>query len=166
MSEQRKNVWIHPFQTGLLVRIGAYCLLYQVIAWVFFALCDYINAAIAFIGADAPFFSTVLGRTLMTLLVLVPILALDAVRFAHRLVGPLYRVRKTIQAVAAGEPVTLVQLRRGDLLVELQDDFNEMLITLQQQGLVLLKAPGGAPVNAETPQAVASTPAAAAHPGS
>ena len=64
----------------------------------------------------------------------------DAIRFAHRLVGPLYRFRKTMQAIAAGEQVAPVQLRKGDLLVGFQDDFNEHALgILEKQGYVLSK---------------------------
>ena len=42
--------------------------------------------------------------------------------------------------MAAGEPVALVQLRQGDLLLDFKDDFNAMLKHLQQQGYVVLKA--------------------------
>ena len=165
MKEYRKKLWIHPFQTGLLVRIIVYCLVYQVAAWAFFVLCEQIKFGLAAIGAEWPLLSSNFFRTLLTLVVLVPPLTLDAVRFAHRLVGPLYRFRKTVQAMAAGEPVALVHLRKGDLLLDFQDDFNAMLKHLEQQGYVLLKAPG-APLNAETPQAVGSMAPGAAHPGS
>jgi nitrogen fixation/metabolism regulation signal transduction histidine kinase len=102
-------------------------------------------------GVQLGFLSKLSVRSVVALLTLVPPLTLDAVRFAHRLVGPLYRFRKTIQAVAAGEPVGLVQLRRGDFLTDLKDDFNAMLRRLEQNGFVLLKAP-------ENPQAVESMP--------
>jgi hypothetical protein len=164
MSEQRKHIWIHPFQTGLLIRIAAYCVLYQVAAWALFSLFEYFDAGIKTLGAQSTLVSNVPLRTLLILLFLVPPMAVDALRFAHRLVGPLYRVRQTIQAIAAGEPVALVQMRKGDLLFDLQDDFNLMLGTLEQQGYVVLKAPG-APVNSETPQAARSVPAAAPNPG-
>src|SRR5438046_2025257 len=43
----------------------------------------------------------------------------DAVVFTHRIVGPLYRFRKVIQAITAGEELTLIKLRQGDLLLEM-----------------------------------------------
>ena len=45
-----------------------------------------------------------------------------------------------MQAVAAGEPVALVNLRERDLLVDFKDDFNAMLERLEKQGYVLLKS--------------------------
>jgi hypothetical protein len=63
----------------------------------------------------------------------------DAVRLSHRVVGPLYRFRKTIQAITAGEEVERVSLRKDDFLQELKDDINEMLRVLQERGAVQIK---------------------------
>lgn len=159
MKEQRKRIWIDPFQTGLIVRIVVYLVAFQAVAWAFFALCDQVNVAFATRGAEVSYLRGGLARNLLSLLILVPPLTLEAVRFAHRLVGPLYRFRKTVQAIAAGERVALVQLRKGDLLLDFKDDFNAMLRRLEQQGYVLLKAPEPA-VNGEVPQpAGGATPA-------
>jgi nitrogen fixation/metabolism regulation signal transduction histidine kinase len=73
------------------------------------------------------------------LLVLVPVMAWDAIHFSHRLVGPLVRFRRTIQAIGAGEAVRPIKLREGDYLTELRDDFNQMLDHLQKQGVPVLK---------------------------
>jgi hypothetical protein len=135
-----------------------------VTAWAFFCFCEQINGAFAVAGLEAPLLKDTLVRNLLALLILVPPLTVDAVRFAHRLVGPLYRFRKTIQAIAAGEQVALVQLRRGDLLVDFQNDFNAMLEHLEQQGYVLLKKPEPA-VNAETLQMASDMAPAKSHPG-
>ena len=56
--------------------------------------------------------------------------------------GPIYRFRKTIQAVTAGEPVRLIKLREGDYLLEMKDELNALLTFLQQRGLVTLVEPG------------------------
>jgi hypothetical protein len=153
MKEHRKRIWIDPFQTGLLLRIAVYLLVYQLVVWAFFAFCEKINHDLASIGVEWPFLTSSVVRMVLALVILVPPLVLDSVRFAHRLVGPLYRFRKAIQAVAAGQPVALVQLRKGDLLVDFQDDLNRMLKTLEEKGLVLLQAPGAA-AKAESKEAV------------
>jgi hypothetical protein len=142
MKEQRKRIWIDPFQTGLLTRIAAYLLICQLVIWGFYAFCDQINRVLDAMGVEGPFLTSALGRTLLAFLILVPPLAVDTIRFAHRLVGPLYRFRKTMQAIAAGEPVALVRLRRGDQLVDFQDDFNAMLRALEAKGMILVKAAG------------------------
>jgi hypothetical protein len=141
MKNLRKRIWIDPFQTGLLVRIALYCILYQVVICTFYTFCDQLDKGSAAMGVPLQLFSSPFTRSVLTLTLLVPPLAWDAVRFAHRLVGPLYRFRKTIQAIAAGEPVSLINLRDGDYLMDLKDDFNAMLQQLEQQGYVLVKKP-------------------------
>jgi hypothetical protein len=163
MKHQRKRIWIHSFQTGLLIRIAGYCVLCQVAAWAFVAVGEQINATFQQLGVESPLFSNPLLRILLPLLVLVPPFVLDAIQFAHRLVGPLYRFRKTIQAIAAGEPVALVNLRKGDQLMDFKDDFNLMLKALEQKGLIVLQAPA-ASATAATPAAAGSLTPAAAHP--
>jgi nitrogen fixation/metabolism regulation signal transduction histidine kinase len=137
--------------------------MYHVVAWSFFALCETADKCVTTLGVQHSFLSSSSFRSIVALLTLVPPLTLDAVRFAHRLVGPIYRFRKTVQAIATGEPVSLVQLRRGDFLTDFRDDFNAMLRRLEQNGFVLLKAPENSqaietipPVNSMAPTAVGS----------
>lgn len=141
MKEARKRIWIDSFQTGLLIRIVAYCVLYQVASWAINLLFELINGGFRALGAESYVYSSVLVRSVLTLLVLVPPLTLDAIRFAHRLIGPLYRFRKTIQAITAGEPIPLVHLRKNDMLMDLKDDFNAMLRHLEQIGAIVIKTP-------------------------
>jgi hypothetical protein len=141
MKNLRKRIWIDSFQTGLLLRIVLYCILYQVIICTFYIFCDQLDKSSAAMGVPLQLFSNTFTRSVLTLVLLVPPLAWDAVQFAHRLVGPLYRFRKTIQAMAAGESVSPIQLRKGDYLMDLKDDFNAMLQQLEQQGYVLVKRP-------------------------
>jgi hypothetical protein len=141
MKEHRTRFWIDPFQTGLLVRIAIYLLVYQFAIWAFLTFCDRLSTTVEATGASWPFLASGYWRTALAFLLVVPPLAVDAIRFAHRLIGPLYRFRKTIEAVAAGEPVSLVHLRKGDLLIEFQDALNGMLRTLESKGVVVIEAP-------------------------
>ena len=76
---------------------------------------------------------------IVCILILVPVMAWDAIRFTHRLVGPMVRFRATMQAIARGEPVRPIKLRDGDYLDDLRDDFNKMLEELQKRGVPVLK---------------------------
>ena len=60
-------------------------------------------------------------RILVSVLLLGILFILDAVKLTHRVVGPLYRFRKTIQALAAGEEVDPVTLRKDDFLQEMKE---------------------------------------------
>ena len=139
MRDERTKVWIDVFQTRLMVRIGVYLVLFVVCL-----------ANLLFIGrllAEGPGnpleqYARVFvdyAPAFLCLAALLPILAWDALRFSHRLVGPLVRFRKAMQDLAAGEPVRPIRLRDGDFLLGMRDDFNTMLEALQRQGVPALK---------------------------
>src|SRR5258708_5583519 len=120
----------------------------------YFVLYQLAICAVYFIDARLGTLGGAVGETASSFgFVLTPVVALglglvfiyDAAKLSHRIVGPLYRVRKTIQAVAAGGEVDLVVLRKGDYLLELRDDLNEMLRALEQRGAITIKAPAAGP---------------------
>jgi hypothetical protein len=139
MREERKKIWVDSFQTKLFIRIGVYWLIYQVALLNFLFVWrllkegtgDPLEQYVRFLQEFYP--------ALICFVLVVPILAWDAVRFAHRLIGPIWRFRKTMQEVAAGQPVRPIKLRDGDFLLEMRDDFNGMLDALQRQGVPVLK---------------------------
>jgi sensor histidine kinase YesM len=139
MSEERKKVWVDPFQTKLSLRIGGYLVVFFVV------FCNFLFAWKMWdegpIDPAQQFLDTIRANlpVIICLLVLVPVMAWDTIRFSHRLVGPLVRFRKTMQAIADGEAVQPIKLRDGDYLTELRDDFNKMLEELQKQGVSVIK---------------------------
>lgn len=46
---------------------------------------------------------------------------------SHKIAGPIYKFEKICNSIAKGDLTQRVYLRRGDLLVDLQKSFNEML---------------------------------------
>jgi hypothetical protein len=139
MRDERNKVWIHTVQTKLFLRMGGYWLITQVGLWNLVFVWrllqegpgDPLEQYVRVLSDFAP--------VLVGSLVLLPVLVWDCVRFAHRVVGPIYRFRKTVQAIAAGDPVRPVRLRQGDFLAEMRDDLNRMLEALQRRGLPVLK---------------------------
>ena len=139
MKEKRKHIWISKFQTNLLIRIAAYCLIYQLaLSFIVFLLDVYrqmLEGGLSWRAVEFPN----LMPSLIGFAVLIPILTWDGVRFAHRIVGPLYRFRKTIQALTNGETVKPIKLREKDMLKDLAADFNNMLQTLERSGVSVLE---------------------------
>jgi len=137
--DQRQRIWVDQFQTRLTLRIGAYLALFLVV------LINFLFAwRLAVEGVDnlGEQFLRMLRDYLpvgVCLLLLVPVMAWDAIRFTHRLVGPLVRFRTTMQTIADGEPVRPIRLREHDYLTDLRDDFNRMLESLQRRGVPVLK---------------------------
>jgi methyl-accepting chemotaxis protein len=138
-DQQRYKVWVDRFQTRLTLRISAYLGVFLVVLFnLLFGWRLWVEGS-----GDVwdQFKRTSLDYlpVLGCLLVLMPVMVWDAIRFTHRLVGPLVRFRRTMQDVAKGEAVRLMKLREGDYLTDLRDDFNVMLEALQRRGLPILK---------------------------
>jgi sensor histidine kinase YesM len=135
LRNKRKKVWIDRFQTRLLLRIILYFVLYQAAVWSLFALeRAFLGSLAGGLGEAGAVYGTYFA--VLTVFILGYLFILDAVRFTHRLVGPLVRFRESIKAVAAGKNVDLVILRKEDFLQELKDEFNEMLRALEERGAV------------------------------
>jgi hypothetical protein len=139
MHEERKKVWISTIQTKLFLRTCFYWLIYQVTLWNLIFVWRLLQE-----GPGNPLeqymrFLSDFAPAVLVSLALLPILAWDAVKFGHRVVGPLYRFRTTMQSITAGEAVAPVRLRDGDLLQDMRDDFNAMLESLQKRGVEVLK---------------------------
>lgn len=139
MKEERKKVWIDFFQTGLFIRVGIY--------W-FIAMITLMNLLIMWrlIYEDpgnpfeqVPRVLKDFYPALIVFMALFPVIAWDAVKFAHRLVGPLVRFRQTLRDLTEGKPVQLIKLRKDDLLKDMRDEFNAMLEALQKRGVPVLK---------------------------
>ncbi len=139
MAEERKKVLVDPFQSRLTLRIAGYLVVFFVV---------FTNLLFAWKmldeGPTAPWAQFI--ETLQTnvpvfvlLLVLVPVMAWDSIRFSHRLVGPLVRFRQAIRDLTAGSQVRPIKLRDGDYLIEMRDEFNAMLEELQKRGVPVLK---------------------------
>lgn len=59
------------------------------------------------------------------------LMLLISVFVSHRFAGPIYRFEKSAQIVAGGDLTHRVSLRTGDELMELQEEFNGMIASLQ-----------------------------------
>ena len=138
-SEGRKKVWIHAYQTRILVRVGCYWLIYLVALWNLLFVWRMLVEGPGNLLEQYGRFLRDYYPPLVLFIVLLPVAAWDAVKFAHRVVGPLVRVRQAFQDVAAGKAVRPIRFREGDYLHELRDDFNAMLEALQRRGVAVLK---------------------------
>jgi hypothetical protein len=142
VREKRKKIWIDRFQFYLAARLATYFVLYQVALWALYFIDARLNALGESVGQTAAAYGFYLTPVMTLGLGLLFIY--DTARLTHRVVGPLYRFRKTIQAVTAGGEVPIVGLRDGDYLLEMRDDFNEMLRALEARGAITIKEPAGA----------------------
>jgi hypothetical protein len=138
VKEQRKKIWIDRFQTILFLRIAFYFIFYQVAVWSVVIINSRLSSALDQMLGPGGSWSCFLVLTVSVVLVGF-LFIYDAVVFCHRIVGPIYRLRKAIRAINAGEEQAPMTLRKTDYLQDLKDDFNEMLQVLEQRGANVLK---------------------------
>lgn len=137
MHEKRKKIWIDRSQTLLSMRIAGYFLLYQVAVWSMVSIEATLRSMMAQIRGDGVT-GGFLWIAVAAILVLSVLFIYDAIRFSHRIVGPLVRFRHVCRAIRDNETVPLVQLRQGDLLGDFRDEFNEMLRALEERGAITI----------------------------
>jgi hypothetical protein len=157
MRNLRRKIWIDGVQTRLAVRIVLYFLFCQIVLGLGVVIAREVTRITALAFGE--------GQTgleyfiqLIVPLSFAAVISYDAIKFTHRLVGPMYRFRKTIEAVTAGGEVELIRLRKGDFLIDVRDEFNEMLRELERRGAIAIKG-NADPLAAATP---AKEPAAVA----
>lgn len=68
------------------------------------------------------------------MLLILPAIVLCVVLISHRIAGPIYRIRRTLKALARGEFGDPVVLRKRDELKDLANDVNEL--AAKYQGLI------------------------------
>ena len=107
MREERKKVWVDEFQTKLLWRCFSYWALYTLALWNLLFVWWLVQQDAGNPVDQLVEFSAQFYPALIAFLVAFPVLAYDALKFSHRLVGPLYRFRTAMQLRAAGLRVDL-----------------------------------------------------------
>ena len=132
-SQPRRKVFIdRPIQTALLLRATLYwavCLLVQVLMIAFFAV---VTSSPDTFYANLDELWAHLRLSLVAAALVLPLLLIDIVKLSHRWVGPVFRLRTSLQALSRGEPVTPIRFREGDFWQELAGDFNVISAELAQ----------------------------------
>ena len=62
-----------------------------------------------------------------------------AIYLSHRVAGPLYRLKQSMQQVGAGDLSILIKFRATDELQDLKDEFNEMVNNLRERVKIQLR---------------------------
>jgi methyl-accepting chemotaxis protein len=70
---------------------------------------------------------------LVELLVAIPVVFIMGIRQSHRIVGPMNRLKQTLQAIGSGDFSQRITLREGDALEELARSINAMAEELQKR---------------------------------
>ncbi len=139
-----------PVQFRLLGRLAAYLVVYTItLLHISFAVEVFEKIVLADDGplvADLYLDYLVRQKSLLIGMVLIlPVLLYDLLKFSHRIVGPLYRCRRWMLDMAAGKPVREFVPRKNDLMTELFAAFNVLIKACNDR---VTTAPGATPPSA------------------
>ncbi len=70
------------------------------------------------------------GPFLLVMLFMLPVFVMDAVKLSHRFAGPVFSLRRAMQAVVAGEKPRKLKFRQSDFWQDLAEDYNGLLSKL------------------------------------
>ena len=79
-----------------------------------------------------PLLADAMKLDLVKLVIFLGIMGIVTVFVSHRWAGPIYRFERSAEIVSTGDLAHRVSLRTGDDLMELQDEFNAMISSLQR----------------------------------
>ena len=78
-----------------------------------------------------PFVDNIQRQLLVAFMLYSGIIAIISLFISNRIAGPVFRFEQSALVVGSGDLTHRVRLRGGDELVELQDEFNDMVASLQ-----------------------------------
>ncbi len=141
-SRPRRKSFVNARIQGRIIgRIAAYWVLYHLVLWLGLFVYRFAQhrAAVA-AGAELMSirdlyhqFASEYYPMLFCACLILPLFMIDFVRLTHRIAGPLVRFRIALVQLMQGHRVNEVELRKGDLLTEFQQAFNEFLIFYNRQ---------------------------------
>lgn len=161
-KKMRKKRFVDPKVQGMLLRHAArYWFMalavvggVTVMGWVF------ISPGIGVLVQSRAHLGSLLSAMAVAVgvaVLLLPIALIDLIRVSSRFVGPMHRLRKSMQRAAAGERVDSIKFRDGDVWEEFADAFNALNERLQK--LEDQVNPGRAQQSDETKPAAEREPA-------
>ncbi|MFO0930240.1 MAG: hypothetical protein U0736_24970 [Gemmataceae bacterium] len=130
---RRSRLWVNSgFQGRLLVRMVGYFLVYTFVVlhvgFVFEAASNFVEDGVhkgfgqlyrEFLSRQAPL--------LFALVLTMPPLLYDMLKFSNRVAGPLFRCQRVMGEMADGKRVDEFHPRKGDLMTELFQAFNRLI---------------------------------------
>lgn len=125
----------HDVQGGLLNKAAWYWLLslaifgsLNVIGWIFIA--PGVDVLVRIRELLPSFFGVLIVAMLSSLIVL-PVLLHDLAKYTNRFAGPVFRLQRNLEALAAGKTVQPLSFRAGDHWHDLANAFNQVAARLE-----------------------------------
>jgi len=132
MLKTRKRYFIHPgIQGAVAVRLIAQWALFVGATCVVSLGLQLLLEPLASWPDRLAQLRTSVGAFAIVSLCLVPILVRDAIRFSHRVVGPIVRLQSELRKADEVTELRPVKLRQNDFWQDLADDYNDFVERLQ-----------------------------------
>jgi hypothetical protein len=90
------------------------------------------------------------GPAAVASLLVLPLVIIDCVRLSNRFAGPLYRLRRELRRLGAGETVKPIHFRDGDFWLEFADEFNAVAKRVEQLNKQIEELKQGSPIPFES----------------
>ncbi len=134
-ASQRRNYYIdREFQTNFILKFcalvvaGAMLTILLLYFFAQYATTVAIVEARVTVASAADYILPLLVQTVIIATIVVSIAAAAVTLFvSHKIAGPLYRFKQTLNELCAGNFTNQVRLRKGDQLHEFAGEFNEMI---------------------------------------
>ena len=160
----RQKYYVNPQLQGRIIRrMATYWCFYHILLWHAMFLYRYIQYrdAVAHGGRSFSIGDLYFGFALQNTTLIVcaslafPFFLWDVFLLSHRVAGPLVRFQNTLRRMAGGERVSHIELRKGDLVFDLRDAFNDYLDSIAgraggQQAGAGAESAGGSDVSRHT----------------
>lgn len=134
-QQRRKQIIVNKeLQNRIVFAVSwpaALCLVLTSVALGVF--CTRLSTEAMAVDAELPSLVPVFMTTAAFLVVATVFQLLSALKFSHRIAGPMYRMRKTFEAFRSGDLAVRANIRDGDYLREVADDINGFLDWLEQE---------------------------------
>ncbi len=129
MSKRRSRKLIdYEVQSSLVVRLCIHWTLFIVAtAIAMFFWVRLFEAPVDTLAESTNKFLSTFIPLLIVALALLPVFILDAVKLSNRFTGPIFRLRRTLANLAAGNPVRPLEFRSNDFWRSLANDFNRVV---------------------------------------
>ena len=129
MSKRRSRKLIdYEVQSSLVMRLCMHWALFIVaIAIAMFFWVRLFESPVDTLAESTNRFLSTFIPLLIVALALLPMFILDAVKLSNRFTGPIFRLRRTLANLAAGNPVRPLEFRNNDFWRSLAHDFNRVV---------------------------------------
>lgn len=133
---ERTKFFVNSLAQGrLMLRFAGYWVVYHIVLWHTLFLFRFFEYRFQLMMGNPPqTFAELYGGfcaqyypIVFSAVAVLPLLLWDMLKMTHRIVGPLIRFQRAIEALQRGERLEEVTLRTGDLLIEYQIAFNQFL---------------------------------------